>query len=358
MRKSQCEKVTDYIKRTANIPLDVKLWSRSKADLARNETIKRKAKYIALNTGEWLLRISTGTLAAITVFFAVLNSTSYYYPLAAFVVGIFSLVLLLRNREKVGRTYPHFEVYDFLNEELTDEQRHNAAATIRKIRDDRTQLIEFGINDDGFAVPFEGVKVLNWFFLLSDTDTDRQAIWLDGEYPKGPLYIRRVLETETAAECLLPPSPSSMSSTTQLANNKTDGSKAKWHRIKRLHTRRLFSDINLLENFINFADGQVLTVYRNAWLQGMKILLDNYSDYILYLNGQEGTGWERKFERLFTPTFMKTAKRYKSLIASLSDQEIAKLDSYSIAGENTRKFLTGRVPGLENWVKEVDINTL
>ena len=320
---SDCFKLLVYLRQVADIAPDQEIWDRVKIDFLKTETRKRKIKFFI----GFALALFALLLTAIFYLIGLLcalsgNSCSSTIPNNYYIVLIVSSLItmgLFFWKRSVGRNHYNTDFQTYFHPNLTYEQKKALTDAIFSLKNNQISVYELDNYENPKKLSSIAWKAENWFLILTDQESDRSGIWLDGQIPLGDLYIVKQKRK------LTPKTPNSP-----------------WDKLQLPGFRFHVSDFDRLKTLIRKKKNIPLERNQPAWIEGLEKLASVYSDYVTYLKGEMTVSELREFEKLFSATF--------AVIAKDKTKRDSNADLHDIGHKGAKNFLRGRNTSLEEWI--------
>ena len=327
---TDCIDLIEYLKEVANIPHGQNIWDLKKIAQLVSATRLRKFGYFAVIPSIAFIGFIAATLFVLGLICAWSGETcTSEMPMPRFYVLLisasFATVGLLLAKNVISRDRRETNIMHYFSPILSMEQKRSLVDAITTLRNNNRELYAVGNYNVLRKIPIISWTAENWFLLLTQNEKNRFAIWLDGAYPKGRLYLE-----------------------SDRTNISTKGTGI-WSKVKRRYIRHIVSDRNRLMKFIKSVENISLNEHQATWLTGLKILYDNHGIYVRYLSKNLGTKERNEFLDKLTPVFGKVSKNFKKEVSSVG---IGMIDLHSLGAEGTEKFLHGRNENIDNWIKK------
>ena len=327
---SQTVEVVQYLKEKANIAPEQGLLSAEKnADLVSNVKSRKLTYFIVF---PFLCLSGACSIILFALAFAcVLDGKKCSAPgpewlVVGFAIAsiVFAGLLLITNNISRDRREVFFD--DQLSDELSANQIRDLAREARELKNNSTPLFEVCNYDRFRELGTNSWTAENWFLLLSSNEETRQGVWLDGRAPVGKIYIM--------ADQL---------------DEDLEGADFPWSRVYSKSFRKLVSNKDKLESFIDKKKQLPLSDKKRVWLETFEELLEDHISYKDYLSKTMTSTDRDIFLNKLARILAQNSDRYSE---SLAQQGVDKIDYVKIGASGTKKFLFGRNENVENWIKK------
>ena len=200
LKLTDCVNLIDYLKHQSSIPPEQELWCSRKIAKLVTEAKWRKLGFFAAHTLIIFCAILAVAMSLLTLECSLAaDMCAASTPKIQFgLVGTFVATFALWQLKKaIARDRRQTAVADHFSPTLSEEQKENLLREITYLEHKTSPIYEARNHKTLRKFPEASWLAENWFIILTPNECDRYAIWLDGFYPKGELYI-----------CLLYTSPS------------------------------------------------------------------------------------------------------------------------------------------------------
>lgn len=366
---SDCIDIIPYLKVQTGVSESQNLWDDEKVNVLSKTTRNRKRWYgvatISLSVCA-LISAYVLLLALVCIFSGIECEASLgRYINLAFALFTFITTSFYLWGQSISRDKHNVVFSDYLNSDLSSDQKQAVIQAILQIKRETAQLFEIANYESLRKIPKIFWKAENWFLLLTENEKDRRAIWLKGIYPKGKIYIPESVAASRSHLCMgvqkdIAP-PVGFSEATKAfpdqAKNKVDDTPdfvlvalgeigEPWAKLKKPYSKYLYSEKARLKDFVERMKAVKKNKFQTAWHNAMMMLLDSYSDYPKYLtDSHAGRKFEEKFIHVFaliSDDYHKTQNKGTTLTAK----------HYDLGIGGTRKFLLGNQENIENWIRQ------
>lgn len=327
---SDCIEIVEHLKLKANIPIQQDIWDLEKIAQLVAKTKWRKLGFFSSHAVFIFLAPIMGVifLLGLGCAFSGEACTSKLSMLrfnSILLSGSFVAICVLWFKNAVSRDRQKTNFSEYFSPMLTRDQRENLSKTILELKNNSHTIYEFGNYEVFRKISEISWTAENWFLLLTQNEHDRFAVWLDGAYPKGKLYLE--------------------SHNNPISTN--DG--RVWSKVKLPHTRHIVSDKRRLSRFIQIVESISLKENHAGWLAGLKLLYDHHDIYKRYLDKKLSSEERNEFLDTITPVFARISRNFKKEVAKSG---IDAVDINAFGATGTINFLHGRNENIENWIKK------
>lgn len=324
LKMSDCVKLVTYLRQVADIPPNQEIWDRVKIKLLKTETRNRKVKFFI----GFALALFAFLLTAIFYLIGLLctlsgNTCSSTIPNNYYIVLIVSSLITLGLffwKRSVGRNHYDTDFQTYYHPNLTFEQKKALTDEIWRLKNSQVSVYELDNYENLKKLSSISWKAENWFLILTNMESDRSGIWLDGQIPLGNLYIVKLKNNLVPTTTNFP-----------------------WNKLQLPAFRVLVSDFGRLKSFIEKKKNIPLERNQPAWFEALEKLVTLYSDYVTYLKGEMTVSELKEFEKLFSAIFAEIAKD--------KTKRDSNADVHDIGHKGAKNFLRGRNTSLEEWIK-------